>query len=137
MRQPAKAAIAMAAPMPSATPIRPPISDSVTASTRNWPRMSRRARADRHAQADLARALGDRDQHDVHDADAADEERHRRDRREQQREHAARGFLRGHDLGEVAHREVVVRPGLQAVALAQERAHLRLDARRVDSVGAP
>ena len=27
--------------MPSATPIRPPISDSVTASTRNWPRMSR------------------------------------------------------------------------------------------------
>ena len=48
-------------------------------------RMSRPLRADRHAQADLARALGDRHQHDVHDADAADEERHRRDRGEQDR----------------------------------------------------
>jgi hypothetical protein len=32
------------------------------------------ARADRLADADLARALGDRHQHDVHDADAADEQ---------------------------------------------------------------
>ena len=35
----------------------------------------RRPRADRLAQADLARALGDRDEHDVHDPDAADEQR--------------------------------------------------------------
>ena len=84
--------------MPSATPTRPPISDSVTASTRNWPQDVARARADRHAQADLARALGDRHQHDVHDADAADHQRHRGDRGEQQRQHAAGGFLRGGDL---------------------------------------
>ena len=44
-------------------------------------RMSRRARADRLAQADLARPLGHRDQHDVHDPDAADEQRDGRDRR--------------------------------------------------------
>ena len=35
--------------------------------------------AERLADADLARALGDRHQHDVHDADAADEQRHRGD----------------------------------------------------------
>ena len=33
------------------------------------------AGADRHADADLARPLGDADEHDVHDADAADEQR--------------------------------------------------------------
>ena len=36
--------------------------------------MSLRRGADRLAHADLARALGDRDQHDVHDADAADQQ---------------------------------------------------------------
>ena len=39
------------------------------------------ARADRQAQADLARPLGHRHQHDVHDADAADQQRHRGDAR--------------------------------------------------------
>ena len=34
-------------------------------------------RTDRFADADLAGALGDGDEHDVHDADAADEERDR------------------------------------------------------------
>ena len=33
------------------------------------------ARADGHADADLARPLGHADEHDVHDADAADDER--------------------------------------------------------------
>ena len=33
-----------------------------------------RLRAERHADADLARPLRDADEHDVHDADAADEE---------------------------------------------------------------
>src|SRR5262245_10790611 len=37
------------------------------------------ARAEGLAHADLAGALGDRDQHDVHDADAADRERYERD----------------------------------------------------------
>ena len=51
----------------------PPASESASASTRNWGRMSRGSRADRHAHADLARPLGDRHEHDVHDPDAADE----------------------------------------------------------------
>ena len=88
--------------------------------------MSRRARADRHAQPDLARALGDRHQHDVHDADAADQQRDRGDRREQQRHDAARLLLRLQHLGQVAQREVVVLPRLQAVALAQQAADLLL-----------
>ena len=40
-------------------------------------------RADGHADADLAGALGDADEHDVHDADAADDERDAGDGREQ------------------------------------------------------
>ena len=43
------------------------------ASVRNWPTMSRRNAPTRLADADLARPLRDRDEHDVHDADAADE----------------------------------------------------------------
>ena len=44
-------------------------------------------RAERFADADLARALGDADRHDAHHADAADEERNRRehDEREERR----------------------------------------------------
>ena len=38
-------------------------------------------RADGQANADLARPLGHRHQHDVHDADAADQQAHRRPRR--------------------------------------------------------
>ena len=45
--------------------------------------MCRFRRADRLADADLARPLGDRHQHDVHHADAADEQRDRCDRAEQ------------------------------------------------------
>ncbi len=47
------------------------------------------AGADGQAQADLARPLGDRHQHDVHDADAADEQRHAGDAREQRRSSSA------------------------------------------------
>ena len=42
-------------------------------------------RAERLANADLARPLGDRHEHDVHDADAADEQRHGGDAGEQRR----------------------------------------------------
>ena len=50
-------------------------------------------------QADLARPLGHRDQHDVHDADAADDQRDRGDAGEQRRQRAA-GLLQraGHLL---------------------------------------
>ena len=45
-------------------------------------------RAEGFAQADLARALRHRDQHDVHDADAADEQRDRRHRDQEPRQRA-------------------------------------------------
>ena len=47
------------------------------------------ARAERHAQPDLARPLGDRHQHDVHDADAAHHERDGGDAGEQHRQRPA------------------------------------------------
>ena len=71
--------------------------------------MSWRLRADGKPQADLARAFGDRDEHDVHDADAADDQRHRRDRAQQNRHHLRRRLLGGEHLGQVADREVVLR----------------------------
>src|SRR5665213_1180334 len=46
---------------------------------------------DRLAQADLARALGDRDQHDVHDPDPRDHERDSADRGEADRDDAEHG----------------------------------------------
>ena len=56
--------------------------------------------ADRQPCADLASALGDRDQHDVHDADAADQQADRGDRAEQagQQRRCA-----GHRLGDLRH----------------------------------
>ena len=56
------------------------------------------ARADRPADANLARPLGDRQQHDVHDADAADEQRHRRDGAEQRRHRPGRAVERAAEL---------------------------------------
>ena len=110
-----------AVPTPSATPMRPP------AIERTAPRTGtgggcRRLGADRHAEADLARPLGDADEHDVHDADAADEERHGGDAREQRRHRLGALLLRARDLGEVADREVVVGAGRDVMAIAQERA---------------
>ena len=67
------------APSPSAMPTMPPSADIITASTRNCSQHVALARADGEADADLARALGDADQHDVHDADAADEKADRGD----------------------------------------------------------
>ena len=107
-------------------PMTPPISESVTASTRNCVRMSRPRAPDRHAQADLARPLRHRDQHDVHDADAAHEQRDGRDGGQQQGQHLRGRLLRLEHLGEVADPEVVVLVRLQAVALAQELADLVL-----------
>ena len=85
-----------------------------------------RLRADRHADADLARALGHRHEQDVHDADAADQQRDRRDRGEQLRHHAARHERRLEHLAHAAHREVVLLALGDAVARAQERRDLRL-----------
>ena len=48
---------------------------STTASSRNCQQDVRGVGAERLADADLARPLGDRDEHDVHDADAGDDQR--------------------------------------------------------------
>ena len=64
-------------------------------------------RADRHAQTDLARPLGHRDEQNVHDADAADDKRYGRYRGQQKR-HDAAAALRGlGDLAEVSHGEII------------------------------
>ena len=65
---------------PNRMPIRPPMSVSVAASTRNCQRISRRVAPQRLAESDLPGAIGDRDHHDRHDADPADQQRHARER---------------------------------------------------------
>ena len=85
--------------------------------------------ADRHPQADLARPLGHRHQHDVHDADAADDERDAGDAGQQRRHRAHR--LRA-DVGHLLERaddEVVVLPGNDLVARAQQQGDLVGDRR--------
>ena len=83
-----------------------------------------RAGADGHAQADLAGALGDGDEHDVHDADAADDERNRRDA-QQQCAHQARGRSeRLHHFGHIPDLEIVRVARLDAVPLVEQRRDL-------------
>ena len=90
--------MASAAPTPSAMPISPPISDSVTASTRNWPRMSRvRAPTAMRRPISRVRSVTDTSMMFMMPMPPTTQ-RHRGDRGEQQREHAARGFLRRRDL---------------------------------------
>ena len=101
-------------------PMTPPISASTSASTRNWVSTWRFERADGEADADLARALGDRDQHDVHDADAADQQADRRDRaQEAGQQRRCRGHGRD-DLAHVAHREIVILVRSRRGAFAQD-----------------
>ena len=88
------------------------------------------ARADRQADADLARPLGDADQHDVHHADAADHEAHRRDRQEERGEHGRDRLLRLAELGLRVDDEVGVLALRDAMALPQDRRDLLLRARR-------
>src|SRR5271167_4158385 len=73
--------------------------------------------ADRHAQADLARPLRDRDQQDVHNADAANQQRDRRHGGEQKC-HDAATALGGFDkLAQIAHREIIELAGFDAMAM--------------------
>ena len=82
-------------------------------------------RADRHAQADFARPLGDRDEQDVHDTDAANEQRDRRHGGEQKRHDAAAAFGGFDELAQIAHREIVELAGLDAMATDKRVGHLR------------
>ena len=72
---------------PKNTPSRPPVAESTIVSLKNCETMSRLLGAQRAANADLARALGDGGQHDVHDADAADQQGNAGDQHQQQVEH--------------------------------------------------
>ena len=114
-------------------PMRPPSSDRVSASTRNWARMSRPTRADRLADADLAGPLADRDQHDVHDPDAADDQRDRGDPAEQQRQRGGDRRRRLEQLGLVEDVEVGGVGGRQLVPVTEQRGDL--GARRGHPVG--
>ena len=82
--------------------------------------MSRAAGADGQADADLARPLGDRDEHDVHDADAADEQRNAGDRAEQQRHHQRDDPQHVGDFGRVVDGEIVLRAAADAMPLPQQ-----------------
>src|SRR6185312_15416403 len=96
------------------------------------------ARADRHAQPDLARALGNRDQKNIHDADAADEERDRGDGRKKKRHDPAAAFRGAGDLAQVADIEVFGVARADAMTAQQRLRHLlyrrlnQLGARRLD-----
>ena len=112
-----------APPIPNSNPIKQPITEMITASSRNCSQDVPFACADRHADADLAGAFGDRDQHDVHDADAADQQRYRSDRAEQQR-HDPRAFCgRIRCGGKVAQEEIVIHALAYPVPLAQQIGH--------------
>ena len=105
----------------------PPMAESVTASTRNCARDVRAGGADGEADADLARPLGHRHEHDVHDADAADEEGDAGgDREQERREGAARpprvSIISWRLRTEKSFSLVL----LEAVALTEERPDARL-----------
>ena len=122
--QPAAAEMILAATMPVSTPAPPPMPDQQHRLDQELQQHMDAPRADRHADADLAGALGDRDQQDVHDADAADQQRDRGDGGQQDLQHAA--ALLGHfgDLGQVAHGEIIIAIRLDAVAALQRLGHL-------------
>ena len=90
--------------------------------------------ADGKADADLPRPLGDRHQHDVHDADATHQQAHCR-HRTQQAGHGADGAGKGFgDLPGIHDIEVVGLVFGKLAPLAQQRANLRHDRRRVRTV---
>ena len=82
--------------------------------------------ADGEPDADLARALRYRHQHDVHDADAADEQAHRGHRAEQAGQHRRRAGDRLRQLPHVANRKIVFLTAPDVAALAQQPLDVRL-----------
>src|SRR5258708_17268111 len=85
------------------------------------------ARADGKPDADLARAFGDRDQHDVHDSDAADDQADGRDRGEEYGENAGGGLNDLRDLGHVIGLEIVRRTSAKMPALPHQFRGVLLD----------
>ena len=81
------------------------------------------ARAQGFAQADLAGAFGDRDQHDVHDADAAHQQRNAGDAAQEDGQHAGDG-LGGGDKILLGEDGEIIRAEVGAVAGAQDLRNL-------------
>src|SRR5690606_15876941 len=94
-------------------------------------------RAERHADADLARPLRDADEHNVHDPDAADDQAHARDAREQHREGLLGFLLRFEEVAPVYDREVVAVARTQPVLLAQHALDVHHRALERDAVHHP
>ena len=109
----------------------PPNPQRVIASTRNCRKTLLRARTDGHAQTDLARSLGDGNEHDVHDADAADEQAHRRHASQETIEDRL-GCSTGSDhLGEVAQHEWLVLGRRHAHRIVHDRRDILLHEREI------
>jgi hypothetical protein len=79
-----------------------------------------RDRADGEADADLARPLGHRDEHDVHDADAADEQADRGHRGDDLGQQGGRAGQRVADLLGIEDVEIVLLAAGDVAALAQQ-----------------
>ena len=89
------------------------------------------ARAGRFSNADLARSLGDRDQHDIHDDDSADDQR---DRCNADRYRKKRTADIGPDLKKIIvciEREIVLRVVAQVPPRAQRQTDLAFRGRQV------
>ena len=105
-------------------PSRPPTPVSVMASIRNWPNDVAAARAEGLANADLARALGDADQHDVHHADAAHQQAEAGDGDGDQPDQAGDAVELLDDLVRRGEAEIVLRAGRNTADFPQDVLHL-------------
>src|SRR5580704_14765315 len=76
--------------------------------------------AERFADADFTRALGDGDQHDVHDADTAECEGEKRDGAEEQGHHAEDAFGKLRSVKRVPYPEGFFVVGIVVVALGDD-----------------
>ncbi len=112
--------------LPSIVPTTPPNIDSTTDSVSICDMMSRAARAERLAQADLARPLGHDHQHDVHDDDAADDERQPDDADEHREDAVGRRLVDAEDRVGREHAEVVGLLRLEPARAAQRDGRLVL-----------
>ena len=83
-------------------------------------------RANGHADADLARALRDRNQHDIHDPDATYQKRNGSDTTKENRHDPRAGGSRFSDVREIANHEIVLAVGTDAVPLAKQSRNLLL-----------
>ena len=97
-----------AKPAPSATPIKPLVTDSAIDFHQKLQENILSPRANGFAQADFFCALGHANQHNVHNADAADEERDARDRGEKNRQSGRDTRQCRKELGLVANLKIIL-----------------------------